>query len=235
MIEHGEKAIEYKYQTNIKEVKQKGALPQNGNFAYTIKFDKGLDLSLMHLRTVDSSSFKTSKNGLTLKLKPETISELGNPSFVAKRQQHMYSVAETELNFTPKTEKEKAGLVIYQDESHFYFLAKSIKDGKTQVELYKSVHRKKEVELINTLPVGNGKLSLKITSKADKVDFEISENGKTYKIIAENLDGKHLSTKVSGGFIGNVYAMYATANGEKSDNIATFKYLKYSGNDSMLK
>ena len=235
MIEHGEKAIEYKYATNIKEVKQKGALPQNGNFAYTMTFDKGLDLSLMHLRTVDSSSFKTSKNGLTLKLKPETISELGNPSFVAKRQQHMYSVAETELNFTPKTEKEKAGLVIYQDESHFYFLAKSIKDGKTQVELYKSVHRKKDVELINTLPVGNGKLSLKITSKADKVDFEISENGKTYKIVAENLDGKHLSTKVSGGFIGNVYAMYATSNGEKSDNSATFKFLKYSGNDAVLK
>ena len=32
MIEHGEKVIEYKYKTNIKEVKQKGALPQNGNF-----------------------------------------------------------------------------------------------------------------------------------------------------------------------------------------------------------
>jgi alpha-N-arabinofuranosidase len=76
---------------------------------------------------------------------------------------------------------------------------------------------------------------LKITSKADKVDFEILENGKDYKIIAENLDGKHLSTRVSGGFIGNVYAMYATSNGEKSDNKASFKYLKYSGNDPGLK
>jgi len=66
-----------------------------------MKFDKGLDLSMMHLRTVDSSSFKTSKSGLTLKLKPETITELGNPSFVGKRQQHLTSSAETELNFSP--------------------------------------------------------------------------------------------------------------------------------------
>jgi alpha-N-arabinofuranosidase len=154
---------------------------------------------------------------------------------VAKRQQHMNSTAETELVFSPKSEKEKAGLVIYQDESHYYFLAKSIKDGKTQVELYKSVHRKKDVELISTLPVGNGKLVLRITNNADKCHFAISENGKDFKVLAENQDGKHLSTRVSGGFIGNVFAMYATSNGEKSDNSATFKYLKYSGEDSVLK
>lgn len=71
-------------------------------------FDKGLDLSLLFLRTVDSSSFKTSKpNGLTLKLKPETISDSGNPSFVGKRQQHLTSTAETEVNFSPKTANEK--------------------------------------------------------------------------------------------------------------------------------
>ncbi len=231
------KEIQYSQTFGYKEIKLKGAMPQNGNFAYTTKFDKGLDYSLMHLRTIDKNSFSTSKKlGLTLKLKPATISERGNPSFVAKRQQHMYSTAETELNFNPKAENEKAGLVIYQDETHFYFLAKSLKDGQPQVELYKSVHRKpEEIELINTVPVGNGKLNLRITSRADKCDFEISENGKEYKSIAADQDGKHLSTKVSGGFIGNVYAMYATSNGKESNNQASFKYLKYSGKDPMLK
>lgn len=236
IINPDHKEVQYSQTFGYKEVKLKGAAPQNGNFAYITKFNKGLDYSLMHLRTIDRSSFSTSKKyGLTLNLKPETISERGNPSFVAKRQQHMYSTAETELNFTPKAENEKAGLVIYQDETHFYFLAKSIKDGQMQVELYKSVHRKPELELINTTPVRNGKLYLRISSRADKCDFEISENGKDYKTIATGLDGKHLSTKVSGGFIGNVYAMYATSNGQNSDNKASFKYLKYSGNDPMLK
>jgi alpha-N-arabinofuranosidase len=78
-------------------------------------------------------------------------------------------------------------------------------------------------------------LVLRITNNADKCHFAISENGKDFKVLAENQDGKHLSTRVSGGFIGNVFAMYATSNGEKSDNSATFKYLKYSGEDSVLK
>ena len=57
-----------------------------------------------------------------MKLKPETIMEMGNPSFIGKRQQHLYCTTETELDFSPKSEKEKAGLTIFQDESHFYFI-----------------------------------------------------------------------------------------------------------------
>lgn len=236
IINPNHKEIQYSQTFGFKEVKQKGAFPQNGNFGYTMKFDKGLDLSLLHLRTIDKTSFSTSKKqGLTLNLKPETVMEMGNPSFVGKRQQHINSVAETELTFDPKNEKEKAGLVVLQDESHFYFLAKSIKNGQTQVELYKSIHRKKEVELVNSMPIANLKVTLRIESKGDKYNFAISENGKDFKIIAENQDGKHLSTKTAGSFIGCVYGMYATSNGEKSDNKASFKYLKYSGNDPMLK
>ena len=236
IINPNHKEIQYSQTFGFKEVKQKGAFPQNGNFSYTMKFNKGLDLSLLHLRTIDKASFSTSKKeGLTLNLKPETVMEMGNPSFVGKRQQHINSVAETELNFNPKTEYEKAGLVVLQDESHFYFLAKSIKNGQTQVELYKSVHRKKEVELVNSLPIANSKVTLRIESKGDKYNFSISENGKDFKSIAENQDGKHLSTKIAGSFIGCVYGMYATSNGEKSENKASFKYLKYSGNDPMLK
>ena len=236
IINPNHKEVQYSQTFGFKEVKQKGAFPQNGNFGYTMKFDNGLDVSLLHLRTIDKASFSTSKKeGLTLNLKPETVMEMGNPSFVGKRQQHLNSTAETELNFDPKNEKEKAGLVVLQDESHFYFLAKSIKNGHTQVELYKSVHRKKEVELVNSMPIANSKVTLRIESKGDKYNFTMSENGKDFKSIAENQDGKHLSTKVSGGFIGCVYGMYATSNGEKSDNKASFKYLKYSGNDPMLK
>lgn len=236
MIEHGEKAIEYKYATNIKEVKQKGALPQNGNFTYTMKFDKGLDLSMLFLRTVDSSSFKTSKaNGLTFKLKPETISEAGNPSFVGKRQQHLTSSAETEVVFFPKTDKEKAGLVTFQDERHFYFLAKSTSNGKDVVQLFKS--KDKTVELVTELPLEApaAKVFFKIQSEGVLYSFHYSTDGKNWKLVKDQVDGKFLSTKVANSFIGCVYGLYATSSGEKSDNLASFKFLKYSGNDAVLK
>lgn len=236
MIEHGEKAIEYKYKTNIKEEKQKGALPQNGNFAYTMTFDKGLDLSLLFLRTVDSSSFKTSKsNGLTLQLKPETISEAGNPSFVGKRQQHLMSTAETEVNFSPKTANEKAGLVIFQDERHFYFVAKSKNEGKDVIQLLKS--KDKSTELVTEVPLNStaAKVNFKIQSEGALYSFYYATDGKNWNLLKDQVDGKFLSTKAANSFIGCVYGLYATSSGEKSENSASFKFLKYSGNDSMLK
>jgi len=236
MIEHGEKAIEYQYKTNIKEVKQKGALPQNGNFAYTMTFDKGLDLSMLFLRTVDSSSFKTSKaNGLTLTLKPETISDAGNPSFVGKRQQHLTSTAETEVSFSPKNENEKAGLVIFQDERHFYFAAKSKKEGKDVVQLFNS--KDKALELVTEVPLtsSSAKMNFKIQSEGALYSFYYSTDGKNWNLLKDQVDGKFLSTKAANSFIGCVYGLYATSSGEKSDNSASFKHLKYKGDDPMYK
>ena len=237
MIEHGEKAIEYKYKTNIKEVKQKGALPQNGNFAYTMNFDKGLDLSMLFLRTVDSSSFKTSKKlGLTLNLKPETISEYGNPSFVGKRQQHLTSTGETEVNFSPNNAKEKAGLVIFQDERHYYFIAKSKnEEGKDVIQLFKS--KDKTTELVTEVPLAASAstVNFKIQSAGALYSFHYSTDGKKWNVLKDQVDGKFLSTKAANSFIGCVYGLYATSSGEKSVNSASFKHLKYSGNDPVLK
>ncbi|CCH51756.1 Xylan 1,4-beta-xylosidase [Fibrisoma limi BUZ 3] len=236
MIEHGEKAIAYQYKTNIKEVKQKGALPQNGNFGYTMTFDKGLDLSMLFLRTVDSSSFKTSKaNGLTLTLKPETISEMGNPSFVGKRQQHLYSTAETEVMFSPKADNEKAGLVILQDERHFYFVAKSKTDGKDVVQLFKSKDKTLEMVTEVPLPSSVAKVNFKIQSEGALYSFYYSTDGKKWNLLKDQVDGKFLSTKAANSFIGCVYGLYATSSGEKSENAASFKYLKYKGDDPMYK
>lgn len=238
MIEHGEKPIEYSYQTNIKEIKPKGALPQSGNFQYTLTFDKGLDLSMLFMRTVDSSSFRTSKTeGLTLKLKPETISEFKNPSFVGKRQQHLNSTAETELNFSPKSTNEKAGLVIFQDERHFYFIAKSKSENKEVIQLFKSQPKEKTMELLTEVPLASNvkKLTFRIKSEGADYSFYYSTDAKNWHLLKDKVDGKFLSTKEAGSFIGCVYGMYATSSGEASTNTASFKFLKYSGNDPMLK
>ena len=74
--------------------------------------------------------------------------ELGNPSFIGKRQQHLYSTAETELTFPPKSDKEKAGLVIFQDEDHFYYLCQSVAQGKDVLQLFKSTPKEKSMELL---------------------------------------------------------------------------------------
>jgi xylan 1,4-beta-xylosidase len=219
-------------------VKQPGARPQNGNFGYTITFEKQLDPALLFLRTVDSTNFSLSKaKGLTLKLKPETCAETGNPAFIGKRQQHMYCTTETELTFAPKTANEKAGLVIFQDEKHFYYLCKSVDNGKPLLQLFKSTADAKQPELLAQAPLKSATASVQLRIKAqdDTYNFDFSENSKTWTVLKDKVDGKFLSTQVAGGFIGCLFGMYATSSGQPTTNTASFKWLKYEGNDPVYK
>jgi xylan 1,4-beta-xylosidase len=237
IINPASKEIKYEYQVNYKEEKLKDALPQAGNFEYTLTFEKTLDPALLFMRTIDSSSFSLSRqNGLTMKLKAETVMELGNPSFIGKRQQHLYCTAETEMDFTPKSESEKAGLTILQDERHFYFISKSLDQGKPVIQLFKASSDGKTMEMITQKQITEaGKsVKLRIVAEGEFYSFYFS-NGPSWQLMQDKLDAKYLSTKTAGGFIGSLFGMYATSSGQPTSNVASFKYLKYKGDDPMFK
>lgn len=227
-------AVQYSYPVNIKEIKEKGTLPQSGNFSYTLQFKKALDPSLIFMRKPDSTAFHLSKKaGLTLKLKPETIMDFGSPSFIGKRQQHLFNTIETKIDFTPKAENEKAGLAIFQSESNFYFICKSVADGKEMMQLFKGKPKEKVMELMTEIPLQkiSSKLFLKINAEGNSYSFYYSADGKQWNVLQDKADAKFVSTKTAGGFVGCIYGMYATSSGIPSSNSASFKFLKYSGND----
>ncbi|WP_409932542.1 glycoside hydrolase family 43 protein [Xanthocytophaga flavus] len=237
IINPDNKEVKYSYTANYKEVKQPSALPQSGNFQYTLTFDKKLDPALLFMRTIDSSSFSLSKqNGLTLKLKPETCMDFANPSFIGKRQQHLYSSVETELSFAARSASEKAGLLVFQSEDHFYFLCQSLNQNqKPVIELYKSTPKEKAMQLLAEIPLSmqTKKTGLRIVSEGENYSFYFSTDAKSWSVVKDKVDAKFVSTKEAGGFVGCLYGMYATSSGEKTDNKASFKYLKYAGNDSI--
>lgn len=238
IVNPGSKEVKYYYKANYNEVKQKSALPQSGNFQYTLTFDKTLDPSLMFLRSCDSSAFSLTKtNGLTLKLKPETCMELGNPAFIGKRQQHLYCTAETAINFTTTAENEKAGLIIFQDEGHFYYLCKSFDKGKEHVQLFKSNVAGKTMELLGQTPLTTPakKLLLRIKADGEYYSFYFALKPNNWVLLKDKVDAKFLSTHEAGGFIGCFFGMYATSSGSKTSNSASFEYLRYRGNDPMYK
>lgn len=235
VIDPDHSEVQYKYSVPYKEVKQKDARPQSGAFNYTITFEKELDPALLFLRTVDSSAFTLDKaNGLTLKLKPETCMEFGHPAFVGKRQQHLNCTADTEVKFETKDANEKAGLVIFQDEHHFYYICKSLDAGKPVVQLYKS-SKENTMELVNQAVVGKGNLMLRIVAEGEWYSFYYAEKPNNWKLLKDKLDGTFLSTQVADSFIGCVFGMYATSSGAATTNVASFKFLRYSGSDNMNK
>lgn len=234
----GPNGVQYSYTAKFPEIKQPGARPQSGNFSYTLTFEKQLDPALLFMRTVDSANFSLSKaKGLTLKLKPETVAETGNPAFIGKRQQHLYGSAETELTFSAKAENEMAGLVAFQDEKHFYYLCKSVEKGQPVVQLLKSTTDAKKTERLAqaSLKSAAGKVLLRINAEGDTYNFQFSENGKTWTTLQDKVDARFLSTQTAGGFIGCLFGMYGTSAGQPTTNAASFKWLKYEGHDPMYK
>ena len=103
--------------------------------------------------------------------------------------------------------------------------------------MYKSRTNEKSMELLAEIPISapNKPLGLRISSAGDTYSFYVSEDFKSWKTLQEKVDAKFLSTKAAGSFIGCLYGMYATSSGETSTNSASFKYLKYGGNDPMFK
>lgn len=238
VINPGHKEVQYQYPVNFKAVPQKNALPQSGNFTYKTDFRKQSDPSLTFLRSADSNSFSfTKKAGLTLRLKPETCMEMGVPSFIGKRQQHLFCTVSTQLDFTAANDNEKAGLIIFQNENHFYFLAKTMEQGKPVLQLYKSNSKTAAMDVMATIPLEevSTKVQLQIAAKGEMYDFYYATVPGQWKLVKDNMDAKFLSTHDAGGFTGCFFGMYATSSGKPAQQKASFEYLEYSGNDPMYK
>ena len=224
------KEIQPVYKASFKEVRELNTIPQSGEFEYRIKFEDKIDPALLFLRTFDQSWFKLSKaDGITMNLSPETCMGTGNPAFIGKRQQHLICKASTELNFTARAKNEKAGLLIYQSEFNFYYLCKSIEGSRQVLQIFKGNKQNNNMSLIKQVYVGKSKLYLQIEADKSVCNFYYSNNAKNWKLLAGGLDGKYLSTKVAGGFVGSLFALYATSSGLNSDNKASFKWLDYAG------
>ncbi|WEK19893.1 MAG: glycoside hydrolase family 43 protein [Candidatus Pedobacter colombiensis] len=228
------KEIQYHYTEGFKEVKQENTRPQSGNFSYKVSFEKTLDPALLFLRTMDKSWFSLSKSkGLTMNLLPETCMGTGNPAFIGKRQQHQDCNAITEMSFSAKNENEKAGMLIYQSEYNFYYLCKSISKGKPVVQLFSGNRQLKDMELITEEPIAGTQVWFRISADGAKYNFDYATKSGQWKVLKSGLDGKYLSTKEAGGFVGALFALYATSSGKPTTNKASYSYLGYNGHDSV--
>jgi alpha-N-arabinofuranosidase len=76
-------------------------------------------------------------------------------------------------------------------------------------------------------------LLLKIVSARNKYSFFYSFSPGRWSVLKEGLDGTFLSTKVAGGFVGSVYAIYGTSLGKPSRNAALFDWFQYEGKDAL--
>ena len=228
--------VQYTYPVNFKEQKQK-SLPLNGNFKQSYNFKNLFKSNFLFLRTPDASWCKANLKSVTMNLLPQTCMEKGNASFIARRQQHLTFSVTVDLNFTAQAENEKAGFISFQNEYHFYYICKSIENGKDIIQVYKGNPTDKKMDLLAQEILDKNQKNIQFKISADRNTYSLSyaTSKNNWQVLKANLDAKFLSTKTAGGFVGTLYALYTTSYGKESKNKAIFKNLIYSGNDETYK
>ena len=245
MINPGYEQVRYHYTLTGESSKSNGIVPHGGNFVIKDDFSAvDLNREWVFLRTPRERWYNLTerKGWLAMRVRRETCEETANPSFLGHRQQHAVGSASVNLDFSPKADGEKAGLLIFQNETHFYYLCKSVSGGTPVIQLYMSSSEGGKAQPMQLIAlqelsgdIGNIPVGLKIEAHGSTYAFLYSTQKETWSLLKGGVDARFLSTRVAGGFVGCMYALYATSLGAPSTSSAYFDWFEYEGNDEVYR
>jgi xylan 1,4-beta-xylosidase len=237
--------VQYSYELPVQPSGQATEPAYSGNFVFRDEFaESTLRGDWVFLRTPREKWYSlTDRPGsIAMRLRPETCSQPANPSFIGRRQSHARGAASVSLDFQPKTDREKAGLLVFQNERHFYYLCKTLQDSVSVVQLYKSAagdDADHGMELMTSRKLeddpGRSRDFLKIEARGDTYAFFYASRPDSWHLLREDVPAAFLSTKVAGGFVGCMYALYATSLGAQGANTAFFDWFEYAGDDEVYR
>jgi alpha-N-arabinofuranosidase len=195
-----------------KEGIKKEANIQNGNFEVRDDFDlPKLDLDWFTLRTPATSlySLDNKKGYLALNCTDVSASERKTPAFVTRRIQHHEFTGQTKVQLSPRDTADAAGILLYKDESHQYFLSVSRDEKKHKVRLLKITNSGTEI-LAGTEVKTRKSIKLKVVSRGKQLDFYYAPGNSEWELLTKDIDAFYLSTANSFGFTGTTLGIYAT-------------------------
>ncbi len=179
------------------------------------------------IRTPKEKWYNINNGSLIINASPISIDEVGNPAFIGRRLQH--ANAEFSTSVSMQTEKEngrrnemEAGIVAFQNEKFFYKIVVEQQDNKHFIIVSSDKQEFFKTEL-PSYKAGQ-KVYLKMQILADKFQCAYSLDEKKWQFVGGELDGRHLSTKVAGGYIGAYFGLYSYA---KSPAKAMFDWAEY--------
>jgi xylan 1,4-beta-xylosidase len=140
---------------------------------------------------------------LALHPQPASIEDLGCPGFLGRPQDSWHFTATGLLEFSPRTERDVAGIVLRQNEDSSLQLLVSVDEGR---KVARAVRRFAGVnEVVAVSPVADGSLTLSVTGSGLEYHFSVND------LPLATLDGRGLSTSLAGGFTGTMLGPYVHA------------------------
>ncbi len=180
-----------------------------GNFSKSDDFDQpALGMEWMTLRAAGTEHYSLSDMPGYLKLScsPNLATQRTTPALILRRIHHHEFTAQTRMYFNP-AESEAAGMLLFKDERHQYFLKVYQQDGAKQIAVEK-VGRTNEVLASTPLPDCQF-VDLQITSDGPTFSFSFAPDGKDMQALKEGVSADYLTTALAGGFTGTTIGLYA--------------------------
>lgn len=110
------------------------------------------------------------------------------------------------------------------------------------IQLYKSddsAQSNNQMELVASKKLPDDqlgkKLYLEIEANGNTYSFSYAFEPNQWNLLKDSVDAKYLSTRIAGGFVGCMYALYATSLGRPSSVVSYFDWFEYQGNDEVYK
>jgi alpha-N-arabinofuranosidase len=191
-----------------------GSSPVRTSGAFTVRDDfsrAALASYWMMLRNTRERWWRIANGHLQLEARPIGLGDVGNPSLVARRQQHLNGSATTKVDFDPASDAAEAGIVALQNDEYWYFLGIGREGGKRVVRLRRRAGGRDSATgvVLASAPAASTPIELRITARGAAYDFSWSGDGRHWQTLARGADGTVLSTKRAGGFVGSVFGLYA--------------------------
>lgn len=185
------------------------AMPLSGDFTWRDDFkEPALSPLWIMLRTPKEKWWKlnVAKGQLAITPRPELLSGAGNPSFLARRVQHTRFTASTEVEI-PADRGVSAGLAVFQNERHYYFLAVCRDTNGLMVSLERARGPNRGVVGSVRVPHAS-EMRFRVVGNDAKCAFEYAADADAWKTLVANADATLLTTEVAGGFVGATIGMY---------------------------
>jgi alpha-N-arabinofuranosidase len=184
--------------------------PLTGNFTWRDEFDTPtLNPYWIYARVPKEpwADLRARPGTLTIHPRAEPLATLKNPSFLARRQQHLSFDASTSLEL-PETGRVAAGIAAFQNENDWYFLG--ARRTATGVRIFLEKRSGTSTETRATAESSpNAPLALRVRGNGAVYSFEYRTAGHEWTVLSANEDGTLLSTDVAGGFVGAMVGPFA--------------------------
>lgn len=163
---------------------------------------------------------------LRLKLRPETLAEQANPSFVGRRITDLTFTVTTAMEFSPARDGESAGLVVEQS-NNFHFRMEILREsGRVLLRLTERRDGKDTVLAEKPSP-GSPVLLRASAGQPSAYDFAFAAKDGKWVELKSGVNATTLSRRITGGFTGTFVGLYASGNGKPSSIVADFDWFEY--------